>query len=285
MKNRPSLTALGIALMRAIESSRPEDERLVYDPYARHFISPILWLAGRFFVRSGYSERRGPGVTGFLAARERIIDDTLRQALAEGACQVVLLGAGYDTRPYRMPELKSVPVFEVDHPATQEHKRRRLQAILPAIPPNVTFVPIDFNQQSLAGSVLPAGCSRKEKTVFIWQGVIYYLDPDAVDSTLQFITNHFPAGSRLVFDYALQSHLDSPQGEVRSTNRYGRFTGERLRYAIPDGGLEAFLQARGFRLLVDYRAADLHRMYFTGKRSRRTISPGYAVAVAGVAHR
>jgi hypothetical protein len=86
----------------------------------------------------------------------------------------------------------------------------------------------------------------------------------------------------LIFDYADQSYLNSQHGEVRNTNRYGRFTGEKLTFGIPDGQLESYLSSRGFQVLANYRAEDMHRMYFTGKRQKRTISPGYAIAVARV---
>lgn len=280
--NRVSMTALGIALMRALESARPEDERIAYDPLARKFIPGWMWAMGRLFDGLGYSERRGPGVVGFLAVRERAIDEALRDALRDGAQQVVLLGAGYDSRAYRIDEMKAARVFEVDHPATQADKLERLRRTLPSLPGNVTFVPVDFETQSLEERLLSAGYDPQDKTAFVWQGVIYYLAPEAIDSTLGFIASNSVPGSILIFDYADAKYLSGAHGEVRNTNRYGRFTGERLRFGIANGQLESFLRVRGFRLLEDYHPEDLHRMYFTGKRQSRTISPGYRVAVAQV---
>lgn len=281
--NRTSFTALGIALLRALESARPADERVCYDPFARRFIPLWMWVMGRFFDGIGYSERRGPGVVGFLAARERAIDEALLAGLGPDVRQVVLLGAGYDARAYRLDALRSVTVFEVDQPSTQAEKVRKLKAILPqGLPGNVRFVPLDFNRQSLEQGMYAAGYDPAARNLFVWQGVIYYLASEAVDATLAFIAGQSAPGSRLIFDYAEQEYLSGSHGEVRNTNRYGRITGEKLVFGIPAGGLEAFLMQRGFRLLADYGARELHELYFTGKRAKRSLSPGYSVAVAEV---
>lgn len=119
-KNQSSLTAAGIAIVRAIESEKPAGKRICYDPCARQFVSAGLFYFVKFFAVLGYADRRGPGVWEFLAARDRYIDDHLETCLGEGLAQLVILGAGYDARAYRFEALKTgVKVFEVDHPATQ----------------------------------------------------------------------------------------------------------------------------------------------------------------------
>src|SRR5512139_3468212 len=100
-----SMTASGIAIVRAIESERPEDERICYDPYARKMVNSGLFHLVNFFEKLGYGELRGPGVMGFLAVRERYIDDYLEECLAEGIEQLVILGAGFDARAYRFEGL------------------------------------------------------------------------------------------------------------------------------------------------------------------------------------
>lgn len=148
-KNQTSLTAAGIAAMRAVESEKPADERICYDPYARRFIPAWMYHVLAFFIRSGYAEWRGPGVNGFLAARDRYIDDVLQGFLKEGLQQLVILGAGYDSRAYRFG-LTHVRTFEVDHPATQQDKRIKVRAIFGKVPDPVCYVLIGFNTQSLA---------------------------------------------------------------------------------------------------------------------------------------
>src|SRR5512139_2654490 len=173
-KNQTSITAAGIAVMRAVESEKPEDERICHDPYARKFIPAWMYYVLGFFIRSGYAEWRGPGVNGFLAARDRYIDDVLQNSLSEGLQQLVILGAGYDSRSYRF-DLTGVKVFEVDHPATQVDKLAKLQATFGKIPEHVTYVPVDFNTQTLERCLLESGYDPKRKTLFIWQGVSMYL--------------------------------------------------------------------------------------------------------------
>ncbi|MCX6030040.1 MAG: SAM-dependent methyltransferase [Chloroflexi bacterium] len=151
-KNQSSLTAASIAIVRALESEKPAGERVCYDPYARRFVSAGLYTMVKFFAALGYADWKGPGVWEFLAVRERYIDDFLETCLSEGLEQLVILGAGYDARAYRFEELKrEVKVFEVDHPATQAAKLRKLAAIFGARPAHVTYVPIDFNRETLAG--------------------------------------------------------------------------------------------------------------------------------------
>jgi methyltransferase (TIGR00027 family) len=149
-KDQTSLTALGIAVLRAVESEKPESDRICFDPYARRFLPGWFYRVMRFFIVSGYAERRGRGVIGFLAARERFFDDFLLRCLDEGFRQLVILGAGYDSRAYRFESLsKTLRVFEVDHPATQKVKVDQVRKIFGCLLAHVTYVPVDFEQQTL----------------------------------------------------------------------------------------------------------------------------------------
>src|SRR5512136_2493478 len=197
-KSQSSMTAVGIAIVRAIESEKPETERICYDPYARQFVNGALYQFVKFFDRLGYSEMRGPGVMGFLTVRERHIDEYLKTCLANGVQQVVILGAGFDARAYRFEEFKrGVKVFEVDHPATQQAKLKRLRKIFGDVPAYVTYVPIDFNTQTLEQRLAECGYKEDAQTLFIWQGVTQYLTPEAVDRTLAFVANHSAPGSSI----------------------------------------------------------------------------------------
>lgn len=285
-RDRASISALGIALMRALESARPVEERVCHDPYARQFIPGWFYWMGKFFTMTGFTERRGPGVLAFLAARERHIDEELLTALREGLGQVVILGAGYDSRPYRIPELRAgVKVFEVDHPATQQDKLRRLKKIFGRVPAHVTYASVDFNSESLEDRLLAHGYDPSLRTLFIWQGVTYYLTAEAVDETLAWIAGRCSTGSRVVFDYIDRSVLEGQirHGEVAGMRRYRWLISEGLIFGIPDGTIAAFLAARGFWLLRDARAVDLHRLYFGGPRRKRKIAPWYGVATTVLA--
>jgi len=258
-ENRSSLTAAGIALVRAVESEKPADERICYDPYARQFVPSWMYHVFGFFIRSGYAERRGPGVNGFLAVRERYIDDVLIRFLEDGLEQLVILGAGYDSRPYRFDLSGQVKTFEVDHPTTQLDKLKKVQTIFSKIPEHINYVAMDFNTQTLEEQLLAAGYEHALKTLFIWQGVSMYLTNLAVDATLNFVVNHSGSGSAIVFDYLYRAVLEGiqRQNEIVNMRRYRFMTGEGLIFGISEGEVEAFLKARGFRRVKDMNVAGL----------------------------
>ena len=281
-----SLTAQVIALVRALESEKPAERRICYDPYARRFVDDWLYVMAKFFDKLGYSEARGPGVMGFLTARERHIDEYLQKCLAEGLEQLVILGAGFDARAYRYAEqLRGVKVFEVDHPATQRVKTTKVRRIFGELPAHVTYVPVDFDTQSLADRLTAAGYEPKHKTLFIWQGVTLYLTPEAVDGTLAFVAQQSGPGSAIIFDYMYPSLLDGTvkRGEVSSMRRNRWLSGEEMRFGIPEGTVGAFLEQRGFCQVQDADARFLHDTYFTGAKAQRTVTKGYAVVSAVVA--
>ena len=284
-RKRSSLTATGIAVARGVESEKPEGERICYDPYARRFVPGWLYSTIAFFIKSGYAERRGPGVLGFLAARDRYIDDVLQGFLEAGLQQLVILGAGYDSRAYRFEKLKNgVKVFEVDHPATQADKLAKVQAVFGTIPEHVKYVPVDFNTQTLEQRLLESGYDPHLKTLFIWQGVTMYLTAEAVDHTLKFVVQCSAPGSTIVFDYLYRRALDGVQKRVEISNmrRYRFMTGEGLTFGIEEGTVEAFLKQRGFSKVRDMDANGLKQAYCTGKNAGRKVASLYGIVVAEI---
>jgi methyltransferase (TIGR00027 family) len=283
-RNQSSLTAAGIATVRAIESEKPVRERICYDPYARRFVSSGLFYFVRFFARLGYADWKGPGVWESLAARERYIDDYLETCLTASLEQLVILGAGFDARPYRFEALKTrVKVFEVDHPATQAVKLKKLTAIFGARPAHVTYVAIDFDRESLADRLCASGYDEQSKTLFIWQGVTQYLTAAAVDTTLAFVAGHAGPGSSIIFDYVDATLLTGAprHGEVSNMRRYRRLSGEGLVFGIPIGGMQAFLEARGFTQVQNADHVTLEKAYYGDSRPRK-VADGYAIASAVV---
>jgi methyltransferase (TIGR00027 family) len=285
-KQQGSMSALGIAIVRAIESEKPQGERICYDPYARAFVPGPLYHFVRFFDRLGYSERKGPGVMGFLVARERHIDEHLLACLEGGIEQLVILGAGYDARAYRFSQLRAmgVRVFEVDHPATQADKRKRLANILGETPLHVAYIAVDFNTQTLADQLGAGGYRTDAKTLFIWQGVTQYLTPEAVDDTLAFVVHNSGAGSSIIFDYADPRTLrgSGSHGEVRNMRRYRWLSGEDLVFGIRESEAADFLEARGFADVRNSGHKELHALYFTGPNAHRTVTGGYGILAGTV---
>jgi methyltransferase (TIGR00027 family) len=280
-KTRTSTTAMGIAAMRAIESEKPAGVRICYDPYAIKLINKgFYWLSKLF---AGYGEQRAPGAQGFIVCRCRYFDDTLQECLKNGAAQVVILGAGLDSRGYREPLSPGVKTFEVDQPATQASKKERVRKLFGSLPANVEYVPIDFNEESL-DKLLENGFDRSRKTLFIWEGVTYYLNPEAVDATLAWVQANAARGSSIIFDYAYASALTAShkRGEVARMQRYRRITGEGLVFGIDQGQIEDFLKRRGFTHVVEADAAQLQQLYCTGPNQGCSVAEIYAIVHAKV---
>ncbi|HEX2979967.1 MAG TPA: SAM-dependent methyltransferase [Anaerolineaceae bacterium] len=175
-------------------------------------------------------------------------------------------------------------VFEVDHPATQQVKVERVRRIFGEAPANVTYVAVDFNTQTLADRMMAHGYDPRRKTVFLWQGVTYYLETGAVDDTLAFIAQQAASGSRLVFDYIDAALLSQPttHSEVTSMRRYRGMTGEGLRFGIPVVEIENYLSQRGFTQVTNIRSEELKERYFHGKNAARNVMSGYAIVSAVV---
>jgi len=279
-RTQSSITAEGIAFARALETEKPEGQRILNDPYARRFIRPWFWFLSKLFLNS--AQRRSPGVVDFLVARARYMDDYLQTCLQRGLRQTVILGAGFDSRAYRIDGLQDgMRIFEVDHPATQQLKLETLHKIFGKTPGHVTYVPVDFNTQTLASRLLECGYSDRLKTLFIWEGVCMYLTAEAVDNTLAFVTGHAAPGSAIIFDYIHASALRGAgqRSEIRSMQRYRRFTGEGLIFGIPKGEVAPFLEQRGFKQVVDADSKTLEHLYYP---DGRVVSPVYAIVHAEV---
>jgi methyltransferase (TIGR00027 family) len=187
-----SRTAEQNALFRALESSLSERRRLFTDPLAQRFLTWPFTLVARLALVPAVRElvpwlidTRWPGVRTSVVARTRLIDETIATALAEPIEQVVILGAGFDSRAYRLPSMRGIVVFEVDHPDTQAIKRQALARARSAPPQHVRFVAIDFNRQSLDSVMPAAGYRESTRTFILWEGVTSYLTEAAVDTTLR----------------------------------------------------------------------------------------------------
>ena len=143
-----------------------------------------------------------PGLYEYILARTAYFDDLVKQALKERIPQVVFLGAGYDTRAYRFVDLsKETRIFELDIQTTQRSKMDLLKKGDIPIPENLTFVAINFKIDSLSDVLLEGGFRETLKTLFIWEGVTYYLPPKVVDQTMHAIRSVSLPGSTIGFDY------------------------------------------------------------------------------------
>ncbi len=274
-----------MAAIRAVESAKPAHVRICNDPLARKLISPGYLILES--IINAYAEWRSPGLIGFVACRCRYIDDYLEECLRMNTEQVVILGAGLDSRAYRLARLRGpVRIFEVDQPATQSAKIARVKKIFKKLPEYITYVPINFNEDTL-DKLVECGYQASLKTLFIWEGVVAYLKPEAVDATLAWIIKNSSPGSSLIFDYIYPSALSSmhPREEVKLSRLTHRFTGEPLAYGIEKGAIENFLTRSGYTDIVDASADDLVRLYCTGPNQGRPVADIYSIVHASVPNR
>ena len=277
-QEKASSTAEGAAALRAVESLKPEDERVCYDPLARNFLGAKYRVFARiqFLTRLALrnAERRSPGVFGCLAGRTRYIDDCLKACIDDGIKQLVILGAGYDTRAYRFGELKEkAKVFEVDHPATQKAKIEKVSRMLGSLPAHVVYVPVDFEKERLDKKLFESGYDRSLKTLFIWEGVTMYLTAEAVDETLAFVAGNSGKGSSIIFNYIFRSVLDGTSEleyapKVRKAHERG---GEPFKFGIDKGKIDEFLASRGFHQVKNVTGEYFKDAYFKGVNQSRQV--------------
>ncbi|HEY3272558.1 MAG TPA: class I SAM-dependent methyltransferase [Methanocella sp.] len=281
-----------IAMMRACESCKPEDERICYDPYAIRFLDPG---AQKYVLQSPESARAilaqidglMPGLAGSVVARVRYFDDVARASVDKGFRQIVILGAGYDTRAYRIHELKTIRVFEVDRPETISAKSGIIREIFGSLPGHVTYVSVNFDKEGPGRQLAAGGYDPSQKTLFIMEGLLMYLSPESVDGTLAFVVNNSGKGSAVLFDHSpanTGNPADSGWKEGMDVTSFVQQQGEPLKFGVK-GPVETFLKERGFTGIRNMGSEDYRKEYFTGKNRDRAVLNllSFAYAVVGSA--
>jgi len=234
-----------------------------HDPTARAFLSE---KGKQSLATSTNSARTGQtgiklqmarALANMIALRTVAIDTAVRDAVADGATQLVILGAGYDGRAWRMPELAGVRVFEVDHPATQGDKRAHLTELPPPIG-DVTFVSMNFERESVGAVLDRAGHDRTSPTCWIWEGVVMYLTRDAMRATLADIASRSAPQSTLIVNY----HEAHRRFFARLMFR---LIGEPQLSAWSPDEMAADLRSVGFSVREDSGMADWNRRFAQGR--------------------
>ncbi len=262
----PSLTALRVAMRRAAHQIL-DDPKIFDDPLALRvlgFVDPAPPGQDRKWLEETPLSRV---LRASLAARSRYAEDELCGAIERGVGQYVLLGAGLDTFAYRNPFPEGVlRVFEVDHPATQDWKRARLEQAGIQIPDTLTFSPVDFESQTLEEGLRQAGFDSSRPAFFSWLGVTMYLTNTAVVETLRSIAS-MPAGSGVIFDYLILPSLMNP-AEHRVFDGLAHrvaLAGEPFQTFFDPATLEPMLRDMGFNRLQDVRPEEMDARYFGGR--------------------
>ena len=265
---QPSASALNVARCRAIAAHDPRKEIRGHDQLAECFLDEparqSLTNPAVHGVILQKLEAFSPGGYEYFIARTAYLDAVVEQALEAHVPQLVLLGAGYDTRAYRFCHLlKATRVFELDEPVTQAHKRTLLQQAEVPQPERLTYVPIDFTTEKLLPRLQESGYRTDQRTLFIWEGVTYYLPPRTVDETLEAIRSGSAPDSRLCFDYMLPAaSLEGRYGAQQSrAAMQALYTAEPLQFDLDESQVVAFLIDRGFELVEHLTAEQLQARY------------------------
>jgi len=267
----PSKTALAAAAGRAIASRDPNPDNRCPDSMAARFIQrreldaltgsnigELYDLPWDEVLRRESADGRYPYI--FLTLRTKHIDARIRAAAAEGIEELIILGAGLDSRAYRLTrELAKTRIIEVDFPPTQEDKKRRVKASLGSVPENVTYAGIDFAKQTLEEVLSAVGHRSSAKTLFLMEAVTMYLPPDAVSSTLRFVSKNSAPGGGIVFDYIDRRLLDGEGQTPYSKSNAARYRawGEPQIFGIPGYDASRFAEQHGLRLVSDYTLGEL----------------------------
>jgi methyltransferase (TIGR00027 family) len=287
---RASRTAEHNALFRLLEASTPDRERLFIDPLAPRFLTWPLSLAGQLaslpgggrLVRSAI-DHRWPGVRTSVVARTRLIDDTLAALPPEELGQLVVLGAGFDSRPYRLDCVRDVPVFEIDHPDTQAAKRGALSRAGSAPSSNVTFIPTDFNLGQLGPAMEASGYRRELPTVFLWEGVTNYLTAEAVSATLRWCASAADSAV-LIFTYVHSDVLTHPERFKGARRLHASLAkvDEEMTFGMDPADMGDYLTERGLDPLWDLGASEYRSRYFGDRAHSMVGHEFYRVALGRI---
>ena len=218
-------------------------------------------------IRKFYREVLTPkGIYEYTIARTKYIDGIFEKILAERFDQILIFGAGFDTRALRFQtEAEDTKIFELDVPATQRAKLGQYRKRGLSIPANVKFIPIDLDKESVSEKLVEAGFDRDRKSLFVLEGLLMYLQPKSVDETFQVIGKFAGKGSEIVFDYVRAAVLrqeGSYYGEREIVKSVAK-AGEQWYFGIEKKELERFLEKYGLRVCEHKDAQELERMYFT----------------------
>jgi methyltransferase (TIGR00027 family) len=265
----PSRTAYGVALSRAAHQTF-DLPRVFEDPVALTIMGPKA-IGGLRATQQRFNQRYARYLRAFLVARSRLAEEALSEAVARGVRQYVVLGAGLDTFAFRNPHAATgLRVFEVDHPATQEWKRRLVSQARLKPPGPLTYVAVDLEREPLAERLSANGFHAQEPAFFAWLGVTMYLSHESIHETLRFVAQSAVARSGIIFDYLTMP----PRRQL--LRRWGMqvlmrrvaAAGEPWRTFLDPTQLHRQLIRLGFATIRDFGPADINARFFENAGAR-----------------
>lgn len=268
VEKRASDTAMFAAVHRFISSLEAHPDFKGPDHLAGLFVpAKTKFFLSFAFIRRHIRKKLTkivPGTHEYIVARTKYFDDLFEQAIADNIPQVVFLGAGYDTRAIRFRDsVRETKLFELDAPTTQKQKRDILVKAGISVPERLSFVPINFNKESLKNVLLNAGYDKSQKSFFIWEGVTYYLPEETVKKTLGIIKKYSGAGSTVAFDYFYKSIVQGKSDfyGAKEIMKEVSKSGEPFQFGIDQGEIESFLAENGFDILSHHTPEEFEKTY------------------------
>jgi methyltransferase (TIGR00027 family) len=250
----PSVTAMMVAFGRGLGTSDRE-----VDPHAQALLPAPIGAALRVVGRRGpraIVRALSLGMVDHVCLRTAAIDAALRDAIASGCTQLVILGAGLDARAWRLPELRGVDVFEVDHPSTQPGKRDAVADLSPHAE-RVRFVAVDFERERIGDRLRDEGHDDARPTAWIWEGVTPYLHPPAIAQTMGDVAARSSASSVLMMSYAIPELVPLPIPGIAAITRLAfSGLGEGLFGAMTPDDAAQLVRTHGFEVASDTDARD-----------------------------
>ena len=226
------------------------------------FFMPIIKIG---VLRKFFTNRFPSGMYEYVIARTKFIDSIFQKAVTNEFDQILIFGAGFDSRGIRFADLnKKTNIFELDAPVTQKAKISQLKKRGIEINPNITFISIDFNKESLEDKLAEFGFKANKKSLFILEGLTMYLDPEAIDNTFNVINQFAGTGSEVVFDYVYSSVLREENlyyGESEVLNQV-KNANEPWSFGIKKGELKSFLKDKNLKLIQSLNSEDLENEFF-----------------------
>ena len=273
IETKTSMTAKYTCMSRAASSMEKRECYKGTDNISSILVPGIIKLLFRSsWICKLYGENIAPkGIYEYVIARTKYIDSVFRDALEKGFDQILIFGAGFDSRAQRFNHLnQSTMIFELDAPITQGEKKRAFDKKKIMIPERLVFVPINFNKEKLEEKLTQAGFEENRQSLFLLEGVTMYLSDTAIDSTFSFIRDVSGKGSLIVFDYVYA-------GVLRGENRYYgekdivssvAKAGEAWTFALEEGETGDFLLKYGFTLKDHSNAKELEGNYFRNSEGK-----------------
>ena len=268
-------TAQGVAKQRLIETIAGPEKSVINDPYADKFVigSGVIKLMGHR-LNVWLSSKLAPGFHEHLISRTRFIDDLIEKSAKEGIEQYVILGAGYDSRAYRLNLTPSLKIFEVDQPEVSDIKLSKLPKDLPNLE-NITYVNVDFSYQSLSEQLLTAGFDQTKSTIITLEGVSQYITKEAVSSTIRELSL-ITKDARSIFFLSYVDELlnkdpaacfgkgyPNPSKKANLIQTLSAKVGEPWISFYRDEEIESILAGNGYSMKQNVTLEDLNSLYFS----------------------